>query len=180
MKYVAAFFLCLFLATPVFAQQGNAIGPNAPCSAFGTITGTCLQGNGNAATATTTNQINGVDQTTAWAAYTPTVVCGQSTGTAVCTATGLSKRIGATMMVTVTITVSGTFTVGTITSVSLPSTAQASGTYILAGRETGVSGLVWVGQISSSGTTAGVNNYLSSNTIITGTIVNLSGAYATQ
>lgn len=117
---------------------------------------------------------------TAWTAYTPTVVCGQTTGTAVCNATGFFKRIGNTMEVTLTITISGTFTVGTITSATLPSTAQATGTYILAGRESGVSGLIWVGQISAGASGFGPRDYLSSNTIVTGNVINLTGSYATQ
>lgn len=44
MKHVAVFFLCLFLSISALAQQGTVVGPNSPCSAFGTASGTCLQG----------------------------------------------------------------------------------------------------------------------------------------
>lgn len=36
----------LLLAIPAYAQQGVVIGPISPCSAFGTASGTCLQGAG--------------------------------------------------------------------------------------------------------------------------------------
>lgn len=39
-------FLFLLSCVPAVAQQGQAIGPTAPCSAFGTASGTCLQGAG--------------------------------------------------------------------------------------------------------------------------------------
>lgn len=39
-------FLFLLSCVPAAAQQGQAIGPTAPCSAFGTASGTCLQGAG--------------------------------------------------------------------------------------------------------------------------------------
>lgn len=38
--------LLLLLAAPAYAQQGQAVGPVSPCSAFGTASGTCLQGAG--------------------------------------------------------------------------------------------------------------------------------------
>lgn len=34
----------LLFTSPAWAQQGSAVGPNPPCSAFGTASGTCLQG----------------------------------------------------------------------------------------------------------------------------------------
>jgi hypothetical protein len=37
--------LLLFFAGAAEAQQGQAVGPTAPCSAFGTASGTCAQGN---------------------------------------------------------------------------------------------------------------------------------------
>ena len=36
----------LLFAAPAYAQQGQAVGPNPPCAAFGTASGTCLQGAG--------------------------------------------------------------------------------------------------------------------------------------
>lgn len=36
----------LLFATPCFAQSGGAIGPFSPCTAFGTTSGTCIQGAG--------------------------------------------------------------------------------------------------------------------------------------
>lgn len=46
MKRLAVFLLALLLAAPVYAQQGQAVGPIPPCSVFGTTSGTCLQGAG--------------------------------------------------------------------------------------------------------------------------------------
>lgn len=43
MRFVISFFVSLFLTVVAHAQQGSVIGPNPPCSAFGTTTGTCLQ-----------------------------------------------------------------------------------------------------------------------------------------
>src|SRR5437868_5271973 len=54
--------------------------------------------------ATTTTKINGVDQTTAWTAYTPTLSCGLgSLGTSV--ASGASKILGKTVFVRVAISI---------------------------------------------------------------------------
>lgn len=44
-RFVIAFLLSL-LAMPAYAQQGVAVGPIPPCAAFGTTSGTCLQGAG--------------------------------------------------------------------------------------------------------------------------------------
>lgn len=46
MNRIVAVLFCLLLAAPAIAQQGVAVGPNPPCSAFGTASGTCLQGAG--------------------------------------------------------------------------------------------------------------------------------------
>lgn len=103
--------LALFLSSGAYAQQGQVAGPNSPCTAFGTTSGTCLQGNGNAATATTTNQINGVDLTAAWATYTPTITCTAGSITTD-TVAGRYKAIGKTVAVQIILSVS---TLGTCT-----------------------------------------------------------------
>lgn len=116
---------------------------------------------------------------TAWTAYTPSVVCGQATGTAVCTATGFYKQVGKVMNVAVSVAITGTFTAGVMTSVSLPTTSQASVVSTLMGRET-TTGLLWMGSVGSAATLVSPANYLNSTTILTGYAVNISGAYATQ
>lgn len=116
---------------------------------------------------------------TAWTAYTPSVVCGQATGTAVCTATGFYKQVGKVMNVAVSVAITGTFTAGVMTSVSLPTTSQASVVSTLMGRET-TTGLLWMGAVGSAVALVSPANYLNSTTILTGYAVNVSGAYATQ
>lgn len=116
---------------------------------------------------------------TAWTAYTPSVVCGQLTGTAVCTATGFYKQVGKVMNVAVSVAITGTFTTGVMTSVSLPTTSQASVVSTLMGRET-TTGLLWMGAVGPAATLVSPANYLNSTTILTGYAVNISGAYATQ
>lgn len=42
---LAGLLITALLLSPVQAQQGSAIGPVSPCTAFGTTSGTCTQGN---------------------------------------------------------------------------------------------------------------------------------------
>jgi hypothetical protein len=158
----------LLFALPAYAQQGQAVGPNPPCSAFGTTAGTCLQG-------------NSVPQG-AFTPYTPTVVLGQSTGTAVATPSGRYQQTGKRVDLEITVGISGTFTAGIITSITLPVQAvNAVGTWNLAGREQSLSGIVWVGSIYQNGTTlANISTYLNSNTILTGYTLTFTGWYESQ
>lgn len=119
-----------------------------------------------------------------WTSYAPTVTCSQSTGTAVCT--GNARYTQDTNLKTTTIsivvTVSGTFTAGSITSIALPNqSANHTVTYNLSGRENGISGALWVGEIAANAVNvAPIGNYLGSGTIVTGDVVTLSGTYENQ
>lgn len=90
--------------------------------------GTGLTGTGasfTAGSATTTNQINSVDQTTAWTTYSPTISCTVGSPGAV-TATGRSKTLGKTIFVEVNISAFAIGTCSNAIKASLPVNAAAN------------------------------------------------------
>lgn len=113
----------------------------------------------------------------AFTTYTPTVVCGQSTGTAVGTATGRYQRIGKLTHLTIVISITGTFTGGTFSTATLPVTSASSGTWIISGRENAITGTSWFGTIYPSATTLSATDNSNSNTILTGESIVLTGWY---
>lgn len=122
------------------------------------------------------------DTGAAWASYSPTAVCGQSTGTTVCTATGAFKTIGKTVFVQFSNVVSGTFTAGTFSSFSLPTTAANNALHsVLTCREAAATGLGWFADISpnASGAVMGVNSS-NSQTVVATYNINCSGVYQSQ
>lgn len=173
-KILAVIIVGLFLIGQAVAQQGTAVGPVAPCSAFGTTAGTCLQGNGTAANATS---VAGTDQTTAWTAYTPTLTCTAGTLTTA-TTTAASKALGKTIFIHVKIVISvlGTCT-GDIT-MTLP-IAPASDN-VLSGKENQLTGLaINVALNSGSTTTGGIKTATNGTLSALGTLL-LSGVYESQ
>jgi hypothetical protein len=136
-----------------------------------TLTGTLAVANGG------TGNTGG-----AFSTYSPTVSCGQSTGTAVCTGQGRYQQIGKLINLTVTITISGTFTGGVINNVALPvqATGGSGGTFIFTGRETAVSGAPWWGSMAANATTMGITNVSNTNSITTGWSITLTGWYEAQ
>lgn len=119
-----------------------------------------------------------------WTAFTPTVTCSQSTGTAVCTGSGRYTQDTnfKTTTISISVTVSGTFTAGLISAITLPNqVANHTIPYNLTGREDGVSGVLWVGEVQANSTSIGpIGNYAGSNTIVTGDVITLTGTYENQ
>lgn len=95
------------------------------------LTGDCAAGPGQGSQAITCTKINGVDQTSAWTAYTPTLTCGSGTLTAA-VATGHYKAIGKTIHVRITVTITTYGTCGTSINATLPVAPTGDG-YSLAG-----------------------------------------------
>ena len=58
-KFLVVSAALLTFATGANAQQVGTIGPNAPCTAFGTTSGTCIQGAGAGGTPSAINLTNG-------------------------------------------------------------------------------------------------------------------------
>lgn len=95
------------LGTPTSVTLTNASGTAASLTAGHVTTNANLTGDTTSVgNATTTTKINGVDQTTAWTTYTPTVTSSGGT----LTATGAYKQIGKTLFfhIVVTVTTAGT------------------------------------------------------------------------
>jgi hypothetical protein len=124
----------------------------------------------NSATATLTNKtidtsgpntlkIAGIDLSTGWASYTPTVTAGSGSLTSV-SAVGRYKQIGKTVFFALTITITTNGTAGTNVLASLPVTASsAAGVYhVVAGRAL-IAGSMLQGAISPSGTTIDIRLY---------------------
>lgn len=160
----------LFLVnSAAFAQEGTPAGPNPPCTAFGAAAGSCAQGNDSR-----------FPPQGAWTSYSPSATCAQGTGTAVCTANGIWQQVTPkTTAVQFTVTVSGTFTVGSISTVTLPNTSAtvSSTRWKLFCTEDGSTNFVWDGSVSSGSTTAFLANYLGSSTVVTGYLIYCSGLY---
>jgi hypothetical protein len=136
MRFVAgvlsvALFCCgLFVFAQ--AQQGQPVGPYPPCPAFGTTTGTCLQGAGDLGTPSagvgtnltgtasglTAGAVTGLSLT-AWSTFSPTITCGTGAVGAYSIQIGRYKVLGKTVWFTTVVqaaigTCSGTITIGTL------------------------------------------------------------------
>lgn len=104
-----------------------------PAGRMPALTGDCTTSAG--AVATTCTKINGVDQTTAWSTFTPTITCGSGAVGAYTTQHGRSKQIGKTIVFTLTVFAAIGTCSGTVTVASMPFTAGAGDQYIFNGRD---------------------------------------------
>ena len=124
---------------------------------------------------------NGGVDSSEWTSYAPAAVCNQSTGSATCTATGRYKTIGKTTFVEVGAVVSGSFSGGRITSISLPNaTANHGLPAILAGRESAKSGLTWTGYANPGANTFAPFTYANSISVSAGYTIYFAGTYENQ
>jgi hypothetical protein len=142
----------------------------------------------NAAAATLTNKtidtsgpntlkVAGVDLSTGWTSYTPTVTAGSGSFTSV-SAVGRYKQIGKTVFFAITITITTNGTAGTNVLASLPVTAAAAaGVYhIVAGRAL-IAGNMLQGAISPSGTTIDIRLYNNAYGGASNELLAVSGSY---
>jgi hypothetical protein len=95
-----------------------------PAARMPALTGDCTTSAG--AVATTCTKINGIDQTTAWTTYTPTVTCGSGTITTLGTVTGRYKQIGKTVFVEADVAITTVGTCASVLRATLPLTAAAA------------------------------------------------------
>lgn len=124
---------------------------------------------------------NGGVDASEWTSYAPIAVCSQSTGSATCTATGRFKTIGKTTFVEVGTAVSGSFTGGIISSISLPApTANHGLPAILTGRESAKSGLTWTGYANPGANSFSPFTYANSISVSTGYTIYFAGTYESQ
>lgn len=152
------------LGTPASVTLTNATGTAASLTA---------------GSATTTNKINGVDQTTAWTTYTPTLSCTSGTLTSA-SATGASKQSGKTVFLRVAITVITLGTCATGINISLPVNPLATTEMSIQGKNI-VVGQNVTGRIRSDATP---NNSITSLTrydgtlgISNGDVISITGVY---
>jgi parallel beta-helix repeat protein len=116
--------------------------------------------------------------TDGFVAFTPTIVCGQATGTAVGTAAARYRTKGKKVEITIDVSISGTFTGGSLTSVSLPfPSLNATSFWVLPGRESATTGAVWMGTVVANASTMVATNYINSATIVTGQRITFTGWY---
>jgi hypothetical protein len=138
------------VGTNLTALNASNLGSGAvPAARMPALTGDATTSAG--AVATTVTKINGVDQTTAWTTYTPTITSQTGTITT-SSATGRYKQIGKTVFVEVDITVTTAGTGAGSLLATLPLTAAANN-YAGSAYEyqlTGKSGAAIIGPISAT------------------------------
>lgn len=167
---VAAVVIAWATFAPAHAQVTNV-----PCNQLPALTGDTTTPAGSCAS--TTTKINGVDETTAWTSYSPSITCGGGT-TAGAVPTGFFKTIGKTTFVRLILTV-GTSTC-TSAVLGLPNTSQ--GAVLLNGRETLSLG---TGFLCSTGVSAAtcavfVSSTGSGNVATNNTLYTFLGVYDSQ
>jgi hypothetical protein len=108
--------------------------------------------------------------------YTPTITASTGTFTTV-SATGGYTKIGRAVLVKIKITITTVGTAGGFPIATLPFTANATGDWVLAGRETALGGKMLQGIIVGGSGTVSVLNYDNSNPIAAGAVLVLSGVY---
>lgn len=110
------------LSSTSFTGAGTGLTGTAASLTAGTVTTNAnLTGDATSVgNATTVTKINGVDQTTAWATYTPTLSCGTGSGLTTSNNSGQSKTIGKTVFWAAQVAISGTGTCATSLLLTLP------------------------------------------------------------
>jgi hypothetical protein len=165
--------------TGTVAQFNTAITDGDLATGGGTATGTNTgdqtitlsgdaSGSGTSGITATVTKINGVDQTTAWSTYTPTVASTAGTITTFGTLSGRYKVIGKTVIVSIVAPITTNGTGSGIMTATLPGTAGA-GVYTMNGRETQAVGFGLCGSIQPG------QDYISFNKSSDGTYPGGSG-----
>lgn len=111
----------------------------------------------------------------AWATYTPAIVCGSGTLSSA-SATGRYKKIGKTVFITITVSISSNGNCSNFVSATLPS-ASGPASNIISGAERGVSGKLLQGVISAGANRAEVFAYDNSYPGADGASLTITGVY---
>lgn len=183
---------------PAAAQQGTTVGPVTPCTAFGTTAGTCLQGNGTAATVTTnanlTGPITSSGNATAIASqagtgstfamevdgtWTPTDASGATL--TLTNPAGFYRKIGKTVLVWGIVTYPVTASAVQATLGSLPFTSSNTSTNGFPSITVFTAGAA-TGFVNKNATTFGfgANGVAVNNSVISAGTVYFSGTYPTD
>jgi hypothetical protein len=130
-------------------NAGNLNSGTLAAARMPALTGDCTTSAG--AVATTCTKINGVDQTTAWTTYTPTITASSGTITTVGAVSGRYRQIGKTIIAQISATITTAGTAAGQLQATLPFTAAAFD-YIGSSRDYVVSGTSGAAWIASGGT----------------------------
>lgn len=102
-------------------------------------------------------KVAGVDISTAWTAYTPTVTAGSGSFTTV-SATGRYKQIGKTVFASISVSITDLGTAGFSVNATLPVTAISRG-FVAGGRENAVAAVILTGYIDGTQTKVAIQKY---------------------
>ena len=133
----------------------------------------------DAATVRSSLGFDAADPATPWTSYTPTLSCGTGAFTSA-SAAGRYKRIGKTVFVQITISVTTNGSCGSyvISSVPVTSAAATSNTFwTLAGRERTATGKMLQGEVFNGSNTVVIFSYDNSFASANGALLNLTGIY---
>jgi hypothetical protein len=113
----------------------------------------------------------------AFKSWTPTVLPGTGAITAYTVNSCKYYELEKMVYITLSFTVTNNGTGGTNITASLPFNASANGNFILAGRETGVSGVALVGRIDAGSSTVLIRQYNNAYPAAAGSTIEVSGWY---
>lgn len=161
----------------VAGNAGNLNSGTLLAARMPALTGDCTTSAG--AVATTCTKINGVDQTAAWTAYTPTVTCGTGPPTTFSVTGSSSRAIGKTIAITISLVITTIGPCVTPLTLTLPVAPLTNG--FLVGGENQLNGkVVKIPLNAGSTTTGGLTNYDNTFAPASGTTFILTGIYQAQ
>lgn len=166
--FLASIVAGLLAVSPARAFDSPIVAGQMPA-----LTGDCTTTLG--AVALTCTKINGVDQNSAWSAYTPSLACGSGSLTSA-SATGRQKILGKTVFWEATVTITTNGTCAANLQVGLP-TAAAGFVYTGIGVETALTSKTVSCNIGAGGSVCIMRFYDGTYPGASGNVITVTGVY---